>query len=1271
MTDRTRLEYTDFQVTLHHASTDGNSTKVAVFEGLDADSSVEVPVDRSIFLDPKAGESAGFMERLDGGDVTQTELYEIGEQLADIALPTIKPRNVEQSVRERFIAKEAAAKATRNGALRIQLVIRDPGLMQLPWEFMAVKQSSGGWRERDFLALRRRLSIVRAGERVESRLAAPGVSLKVLAVLASPGGKFADLNLTKDREALQQAADAIVGDDVNPVDVSWVDPPTVDELTEMVDESVDVFYFGGHGTYEENKSSLVFQKKDHPTQAVIYSATMVGQLLTDKNVRLAVLGACDTGRTGGQSLWAGAADELIQAGVPHVVAYQAKVVDAAAGLAAAKLWEYTSAGFSIDQAIADARTEMLHRLRDSPAEWGKVVLHEAIGVSGRLFTLEAVEHRAQLLDVLTDEFAAWLGRKGASDRTSVYRSAVSEEAHDVIALESAEVELRDPGLDDPLASPYRPFQHFSFQDRDAFVRERKKAEAESRLRESAAVLITGPAGSGKTSLVLAGIAPPQIEAGHAFIRVAEYDDLAGQLANDLTDLGLADLPSTTEFAAVLESLGQQNNAKIPIIVLDQLEQLADPSVPTNPVVDGQLTALLKAAARGLMKVILVSRDNAEPYLHEIRNGVGDLEWSTVSVPYLTTKEAVDAVKIPGTRLLKTVHYAQGIPERIADELATDGRGVQPALLAVVCDRLWTEAARAGEQGEWRISGPGEGGVDRLLAQSLDKFLDEKLAGLSGAALKILGSPDLYGERQWAELETKDDKSHAQAVASLVQLGLLARRTRPATEYRYSSPAVRRLVVKSQPWRVRRREDAQATLDSITSDWQRDLLPSRGHLIYISASADQLKPTLDQRTLLIRASLLHSVDPSMWIESGAAAEAAESEESLVKQVGQADSPGRRIPWDSESGRVLGVPHDTAIEPPEGVGPYTWWALNGQDRTSRLTAGLIASVHDFGKNLDEAAGGTATGDERRLRRRKRQLWGILDDKVGLTGQHTKPLSAADRVGIFLARSRFRIARDRRYLGFHARRVGLLSGLILGLLQAVNLLLVGWPSSSRFTDALGEFFEYLVIGGLLGAAIGLGMQLPQTLGWRQGDESKEGQRTQAVTRFLGGTIGFALMTVLLELSEGRQFWRRPMTVVVMAISGALIAAAALYSAESGETEKSKLSHKLEFWRWPTLAAGSAIALLHWIVRLPADASWKGMLLFAKSRDNYFVVFNQLHSSNTPSQARSYLYMSLANTLLAGIALAGAARAGRRSAQSAAAELRRTEERIPAEPELLDTAT
>jgi hypothetical protein len=655
-----------------------------------------------------------------------------------------------------------------------------------------------------------------------------------------------------------------------------------------------------------------------------------------------------------------------------------------------------------------------------------------------------------------------------------------------------------------------------------------------------------------------------------------------------------------------------------------------------------------------VRLILVTRDDAERHVRGLVLGVEGLDWRPVTVPYLSFKEAVDSITTPPVNLKKAIHYEAGIPERIAAELNLERAGVQPGLLAVVCHSLWADARAAGAEGRWSIAHPAEGGVARVLAKALDEFLEVNLAGLSDAAQEVLGSPDLYEARTWARLGVMADSDRDEAIQRLVQLGLLARRTRQVTEYRYSSPAVRDLVLRSQPWRVRSRLDAEATLESVTLDWHRGLVPSRGHVLYLAASSDQLQPDLSQCMLLVRASLEHSLDPAVWVKRAAALHA---DGGHASEIAKADAAGRVIDADSEESRLLGASEGESIAPPTDVGPYTWWSVNGADRIGRLSAGLLASIHDFGGRMNEAAFVGNGRDKSVRRRRQRQLWAVLADAGRLGEADAAAFGFTYRRLVSLSKGRLRIARDRRRLGTHSRSVGLIAGLALGVLQAVNWLVVGWPSTSRLTDALGEFFQYFLFGGLLGAAVGFGMQLPETLG-----------RPAKRASFSGGAAAFTVMATLLELSDGREFWRRPITVAAMAATGAAVAAAALWPNAAGDGRQG--SRWWQVWRFTSLGTAAAmIAALHWLIRLPSDAAWKGMLLFAKSRDNYFVIFNQLHEWDTPPGDGRFLYMSLANTALAGLMLAIAAGHGRRNAIEEVEALRRTEQRAPAAVEPAST--
>jgi hypothetical protein len=75
-----------------------------------------------------------------------------------------------------------------------------------------------------------------------------------------------------------------------------------------------------------------------------------------KGVRLAVLGACDTGRRDDHNVWGGVAAALVERGVPAVVAMQFTIGDRRAASFASAVYRGLVAGLTVDEAVALGRT---------------------------------------------------------------------------------------------------------------------------------------------------------------------------------------------------------------------------------------------------------------------------------------------------------------------------------------------------------------------------------------------------------------------------------------------------------------------------------------------------------------------------------------------------------------------------------------------------------------------------------------------------------------------------------------------------------------------------------------------------------------------------------------------------------------------------------------------------------------------------------------------------------------------------------------------------
>jgi CHAT domain-containing protein len=106
-----------------------------------------------------------------------------------------------------------------------------------------------------------------------------------------------------------------------------------------------------------------------------FPADALARELSEAGVRVAILGACRTGRRDGVSAWTGVAPALIKMGIPIVVAMQYEVGDDHA--VAFSKWFYTSLsnGLSIDEAVVVARRAMLDVSTEDNLEWGVPVVY--------------------------------------------------------------------------------------------------------------------------------------------------------------------------------------------------------------------------------------------------------------------------------------------------------------------------------------------------------------------------------------------------------------------------------------------------------------------------------------------------------------------------------------------------------------------------------------------------------------------------------------------------------------------------------------------------------------------------------------------------------------------------------------------------------------------------------------------------------------------------------------------------------------------------------
>ena len=136
---------------------------------------------------------------------------------------------------------------------------------------------------------------------------------------------------------------------------------------------VHVVHFVGHGFFDaaQNLGGLLFE--DEQGRSRVVSAATMGMLLHDHDaLRLVFLNACEGATSGRSNSFAGVAQQLVQQGVPAVVAMQFPVSDSASIALSQEFYRSLADGLPADAALSEARKAIA--AQSESYEWGTPVL---------------------------------------------------------------------------------------------------------------------------------------------------------------------------------------------------------------------------------------------------------------------------------------------------------------------------------------------------------------------------------------------------------------------------------------------------------------------------------------------------------------------------------------------------------------------------------------------------------------------------------------------------------------------------------------------------------------------------------------------------------------------------------------------------------------------------------------------------------------------------------------------------------------------------------
>ncbi|WP_353260041.1 CHAT domain-containing protein [Prochlorothrix hollandica] len=276
--------------------------------------------------------------------------------------------------------------------LRLQLELRDPNLVMLPWEIMQPQ------RGKQAISVSQQILFSRTTSDVDPLVPPPlSQSLNVLLVLGqATHGQDSPLQLQQEANILIQSLTRTVqpsniltqGIPV-PRRVDLLVQPTRSALVRQLESgNYNLFFYAGHGVTAPEGGRLLLNGTE------VLSGTELAQVLVRCKTTLAVFNACwgaqmdylqapDTGTLQAVPR-SSLAETLIHHGVPAVLGMRDVIADEEALTFVQSLAQALSDRHSIDQAVAIARQQLLTLYRFNQPTWTLPVLYMHPEFDGRL-----------------------------------------------------------------------------------------------------------------------------------------------------------------------------------------------------------------------------------------------------------------------------------------------------------------------------------------------------------------------------------------------------------------------------------------------------------------------------------------------------------------------------------------------------------------------------------------------------------------------------------------------------------------------------------------------------------------------------------------------------------------------------------------------------------------------------------------------------------------------------------------------------------------------
>ncbi len=334
------------------------------------DFQVLVAADRRIRASSEQGDEWGELRlemnkiklalRLIEKDETDAELLKsLGHDLYQALFPN--------KIHGHLRATRAGAEAN-GGGVRLRLILESPELRALPWEFL-YDESTNTFLANDTQTALSRYIDVPLQKRDLKATAGP---LKVLLVISCPSDRpkldaAGEENLL--REALAQRLAA------GEIELDVLGEATTRNLTQRLREKpYNIFHFIGHGDFKNDVGSIILVD-DHGDARSLDEEGFANLFLGNRSLGLVVLNACRGAEVSSSRAFAGLAPNLVQRGLPAVVAMQYPIYDRTAKCFTAGFYRALALGWPVDAAVQTTRNAISIEMGAAKRDFATPVLY--------------------------------------------------------------------------------------------------------------------------------------------------------------------------------------------------------------------------------------------------------------------------------------------------------------------------------------------------------------------------------------------------------------------------------------------------------------------------------------------------------------------------------------------------------------------------------------------------------------------------------------------------------------------------------------------------------------------------------------------------------------------------------------------------------------------------------------------------------------------------------------------------------------------------------